>query len=95
MSPVRNQPSSVKPAAVAEVAVAGVADAEWGEVVAAWVVPAPVGPPPEAAELTGFVAERLARFKCPRRFVFVEALPRNALGKLLRHELQGDVRAPD
>jgi malonyl-CoA/methylmalonyl-CoA synthetase len=81
--------------AVAEAAVAGVADAEWGEVVAAWVVPSPGGPPPEAAELTGFVAERLARFKCPRRFAFVEALPRNALGKLLRHELQGEVRAPD
>jgi malonyl-CoA/methylmalonyl-CoA synthetase len=81
--------------AVAEVAVAGVADAEWGEVVAAWVVPAPAGPPPEAAELTGFAAERLARFKCPRRFVIVEALPRNALGKLLRHELPPEVRAPD
>ena len=74
---------------------AGVADAEWGEVVAAWVVPAPAGRPPEAAELTGFAAERLARFKCPRRFVFVEALPRNALGKLLRHELPLEVRAPD
>jgi malonyl-CoA/methylmalonyl-CoA synthetase len=82
--------------AVVEVAVAGVADAEWGEVVAAWVVPAPAGPPPSAAELTGFAAERLARFKCPRRFVFVKALPRNALGKLLRHELpREEVRAPD
>ena len=78
--------------AVAEVAVAGVADAEWGEVVTAWVVPTPAAAgPPAAAELSGFAAERLARFKCPRRFVFVDALPRNALGKVLRHEL----RAPD
>ena len=74
--------------AVAEVAVAGVADAEWGEVVTAWVVPAPAAAPPVAAELAGFAAERLARFKCPRRVVFVEALPRNALGKILRHQLR-------
>jgi malonyl-CoA/methylmalonyl-CoA synthetase len=77
--------------AVAEVAVAGVADAEWGEVVTAWVVPARAASPPAAAELAGFAAERLARFKCPRRVVFVDALPRNALGKVLRHELH----APD
>ena len=82
--------------AVAEVAVAGVADSEWGEVVSAWVVPAPAAPLPDAAELTGFAAERLARFKCPRRFVFVDALPRNALGKLLRSELRPEeVPAPD
>ena len=71
--------------AVSEVAVAGTPDPEWGEIVTAWVVPAS-GPPPEA-ELAGFAADRLARFKCPRRFVFVDALPRNALGKVLRHEL--------
>ena len=87
--------------AVAEVAVAGVTDEEWGEVVTAWVVPAggPVGPggataaggaaeSPPAAELMDFAAERLARFKCPRRIVYVDALPRNALGKVLRHELR-------
>ena len=75
--------------AVAEVAVAGLPDAEWGETVAAWVVPAPAAPLPKEGELEAFAAERLARFKCPRRFTFVEALPRNALGKVLRHELQG------
>jgi malonyl-CoA/methylmalonyl-CoA synthetase len=73
--------------AVAEVAVAGTADADWGEVVTAWVVPARGASPPEADELAGFAADRLARFKCPRRIVFVDALPRNALGKVLRHEL--------
>jgi malonyl-CoA/methylmalonyl-CoA synthetase len=76
--------------AVAEVAVGGVADPEWGEVVTAWVVPARAASPPGAAELTGFAADRLARFKCPRRVVFVESLPRNALGKVLRHELRTD-----
>ena len=75
---------------VAEVAVAGTEDAEWGEVVTAWVVPVPGTPPPAEDELGGFASERLARFKCPRRFVFVAALPRNALGKVLRHELSPD-----
>jgi malonyl-CoA/methylmalonyl-CoA synthetase len=76
--------------AVADVAVAGVPDAEWGEVVAAWVVPAQGADRPAADELTGYAAQRLAGFKCPRRVVYVEALPRNALGKILRHELSPD-----
>jgi malonyl-CoA/methylmalonyl-CoA synthetase len=75
---------------VAEVAVAGTPDAEWGEIVTAWVVPAPGRPRPEEADLSGHAAAQLARFKCPRRFVFVDALPRNALGKVLRHELSPD-----
>ncbi|MDQ1497903.1 MAG: malonyl-CoA/methylmalonyl-CoA synthetase, partial [Actinomycetota bacterium] len=74
--------------AVADVAVAGIPDAEWGEVVTAWIVPTRSGAPPPDAELLGFAAERLARFKCPRRVVVVDALPRNALGKVLRHELR-------
>jgi malonyl-CoA/methylmalonyl-CoA synthetase len=74
---------------VAEVAVAGTPDVEWGEVVTAWVVPASRGTPPQETELAGFAADQLARFKCPRRFVFVDELPRNALGKVLRHELEG------
>jgi malonyl-CoA/methylmalonyl-CoA synthetase len=73
---------------VAEVAVAGTPDSEWGEVVTAWIVPASAATPPARDDLEGFAAERLARFKCPRRFVFVDALPRNALGKVLRQELR-------
>jgi len=71
--------------AVAEVAVAGVADEEWGEVVTAWVVPA--GERPGEKDLLTHAAERLAAFKCPRAVHFVDSLPRNALGKLLRHQL--------
>ena len=71
--------------AVAEVAVAGTPSEEWGEVVTAYVVPS--GTPPEAAELAAFADERLAPYKRPRIVRFVGALPRNALGKVLRHEL--------
>jgi malonyl-CoA/methylmalonyl-CoA synthetase len=71
--------------AVAEVAVAGVPDDDWGEVVSAWVVPAGEAPEPKA--LLDHAADRLAAFKCPRAVHFVESLPRNALGKLLRHQL--------
>jgi malonyl-CoA/methylmalonyl-CoA synthetase len=71
--------------AVAEVAVVGTPSDEWGEVVAAFVVPTGAGP---AAELLlTFAAERLAPFKRPRLIHFVDTLPRNALGKVLKHEL--------
>jgi len=73
--------------AVAEVAVVGEPSAEWGETVVAVVVPADPAVGVDADELLAFAAARLARFKCPRRVRTVDALPRNALGKLLRHEL--------
>ena len=70
---------------VAEVAVAGRPDPEWGERVVAFVVPA--GEPPPTAELLAWAAERLAPFKRPREVCYLERLPRNALGKVLKHEL--------
>jgi len=70
---------------VAEVAVVGTPSDEWGEVVTAFVVPN--GDAPAAQELQAFAAERLARFKCPRIVHFIDSLPRNALGKVLKHEL--------
>jgi malonyl-CoA/methylmalonyl-CoA synthetase len=75
--------------AVAEVAVVGTPSEEWGEVVTAFVVPADPADPPEEGELLGFTAERLASFKRPRLVRYVESLPRNALGKVLKHELRG------
>jgi malonyl-CoA/methylmalonyl-CoA synthetase len=71
--------------AVAEVAVVGTPSDEWGEVVTAFVVPTGAGPPAEL--LLTFAAERLAPFKRPRLIHFVDTLPRNALGKVLKHEL--------
>ena len=74
---------------VAEVAVVGTPSEEWGEVVTAFVVPADPGDPPDEGELLGFTGERLASFKRPRLVHYVESLPRNALGKVLKHELRG------
>ena len=73
---------------VAEVAVVGAPSEEWGEQVAAFVVPADPSAPPGHDELLAFAAERLAGFKRPRVVHYVEALPRNALGKVMKHELR-------
>jgi malonyl-CoA/methylmalonyl-CoA synthetase len=70
---------------VADAAVAGLPDAEWGEIVAAWVVSAGEGLDLEA--LRAFAAEQLAGYKRPRTIRIVPELPRNALGKVLKHEL--------
>jgi malonyl-CoA/methylmalonyl-CoA synthetase len=70
---------------VAEVAVVGTPSDEWGELVTAYVVP--TGDNPAAEPLLTFAAERLAAFKRPRLLRFVDSLPRNALGKVLKDEL--------
>lgn len=71
--------------AVLEVAVVGLADEKWGKVVTAFVKRS--GPVTEQ-ELEQFCrASGLANFKCPRRFVFVDALPKSPVGKLLRRLL--------
>lgn len=78
--------------AVAAAAVAGLPDRDKGEVVAAWVVPAPGHAAGEEALrrlLDEHLAGRLAAFKRPRRLTFVDALPRNALGKVQKHLLPG------
>jgi acyl-CoA synthetase (AMP-forming)/AMP-acid ligase II len=71
--------------AVADVAVVGLPDARWGEqVCAVVVVRAPVAP----EELVARCRDHLAGFKVPRRVEIVDALPRNATGKVLKHELR-------
>ncbi|WP_399094694.1 acyl-CoA synthetase [Streptomyces sp. BBFR2] len=78
---------------VAEAAVIGLPDERWIEAVTAVVVRAPVpdgaadGPVGER-ELIDAVRSRLAGFKVPKRVLFVDALPRNASGKILKRELR-------
>ena len=74
--------------AVAEAGVVGMDDPSWGQIPVAYVVPrADLSVTPDA--LIAFCRERLARYKAPARVTFVDALPRNASGKLLRRELRG------
>ncbi|MEP7242825.1 MAG: AMP-binding protein [Gammaproteobacteria bacterium] len=73
--------------AVGDVAVIGIPDAQWGEVGCAVVVPAP-GATLDAATLDAHCRSRLARFKVPKRFEIVAALPRTAAGKVQKHLLR-------
>ena len=73
-------------AAVSECAAFGLPDAQWGEAVAVAVV-LHAGAHACADDLRAHLATRLARFKLPRHVVFVESLPRTALGKVQRHAL--------
>ncbi len=73
--------------AVIEVAVIGIPDARWGSVPAAVVV-LRAGTEVPDDELTLHCRTRLARFKVPARFVRLDVLPRNSLGKVLRRELR-------
>jgi 2-furoate---CoA ligase len=85
VSPVEIESALSLHPAVSEVAVAGLPDARWGKIVAAFVRRrAPVDP----GELDRFCRESgLATFKRPRRYVFVEAIPKSPVGKLLRRKL--------
>jgi acyl-CoA synthetase (AMP-forming)/AMP-acid ligase II len=73
--------------AIAEVAVIGTTDARWGEAVTAVVVLRADAATTEA-ELIDFTADKLASYKKPRTVRFVDALPRNATGKVLKRELR-------
>lgn len=72
---------------VVEAAVIGIPDNDFGEKPLAYIVATP-GSPPTEEELLEHLDERLARYKRPRRFVFVEDLPRNPVGKVLKTELR-------
>jgi long-chain acyl-CoA synthetase len=72
---------------VREAAVVGVADADWGEIAVA-VVAAQPGARPTEQELDALCLQHIARFKRPKRYVFVDELPKNATGKVLKRELR-------
>jgi long-chain acyl-CoA synthetase len=72
---------------VAEAAVVGAFDPEWGEVVVAFFVPCP-GIEVTAAALDLHCLEQIARFKRPKRYVQMSALPKNNYGKVLKTELR-------
>jgi acyl-CoA synthetase (AMP-forming)/AMP-acid ligase II len=74
---------------VAEVAVIGIPDRRMGEVAFAFVVRRQNFAIDEST-LIAWLHERIANFKVPRAMRFVDALPRNALGKVLKQELKGD-----
>ena len=78
---------------VRAVAVVGGPHPEWGETVVAFVVPADDGAPPPADELDQACLDRIARYKRPRDYRFVDALPTNNNGKVVKRELHDQLRA--
>jgi fatty-acyl-CoA synthase len=75
---------------VAESAVIGLPDERWGEVPVAVLVrsPEPAGQALSEQAVLTHLQSRIARFKLPRRVVFLDSLPKSALGKVLKPQLQ-------
>src|SRR5205085_11098584 len=88
ISSVEVEGALLKHDAVAEVAVVGMPDVQWGESPHAFVV-LRAGASPCGEALRTFVRERLAHFKCPRAFHFVDELPKTATGKIKKFVLRG------
>ncbi|MFI7293475.1 acyl-CoA synthetase [Streptomyces sp. NPDC050121] len=72
---------------VREAAVTGEPDTDLGERIVAWVVPVDPGSPPAEGELADHVARRLAPHKRPRAVRYLDALPRNDMGKIMKRAL--------
>jgi acyl-CoA synthetase (AMP-forming)/AMP-acid ligase II len=86
ISPLEIEEVAVRHPAVREAAAVGVPDRIWGEAVGLCVV---ARHPVSEQELVDFCKSHLSAFKVPQRVVFVEELPRNAVGKLTRNALRG------
>jgi long-chain acyl-CoA synthetase len=81
--------------AVAEAAVVPIHDDYYGEAARAYLVLRPRMAQPATAELLAFCLGRLARYKIPQQFVFVDELPKNLVGKVLKRELMMREFNPD
>ena len=88
--PAEVEATLVELEAVGDVAVIGVPDPQWGEVGCAFVVVAP-GKSLDLATIEAHCRRRLARFKVPKRFAIVPALPRTPSGKVQKHLLRAEV----
>jgi malonyl-CoA/methylmalonyl-CoA synthetase len=71
---------------VQDCGVVGIDDEEWGEVVAAVVVPGESGA--DLEEIDRWLRSQLPSYKIPRRWAVAEGLPRNAMGKVTKNELK-------
>lgn len=79
---------------IAENAVVGIKDERWGEVGKAFVVLKP-GHTLEAGDIMAHLNERLAKYKIPKQVVFLDQLPRNAAGKVLKTDLRDNFSSAD
>jgi long-chain acyl-CoA synthetase len=73
---------------VEDVAVIGAPNAEMGEEAKALVIPADPASPPTVEALNAFCRERIAGYKCPRSYEFVDDIGRNAMGKVNKRALK-------
>lgn len=81
---------------VRDAAVVGVPHPTWGEVGVAFIVPTAADTdPPTAEDLAAFLAGRLAKYKIPREFRFVDSLPRTPYGKVVKGELRDRYEAQE
>lgn len=87
--PVEVENALLEHPAIADAAVIGIPDARWGEAALAMIVPA-AGQSLDAEGVIAFCHERIAGYKCPKQVRFIDTVPRNAAGKILRR----DLRAP-
>lgn len=78
---------------VEDCGVVGVPDLEWGEIIGAAIVPS--DREPDTEQLTEWLKTRLPGYKTPRRYLFVDELPRNVLGKVTKNALKDSFNPSD